>query len=67
MKRDVHAVCLAARGFRVPWYAKSAALQVAPYALSPIDLIPDFYLWLITLRPGDSPAWHLAGHSPGAV
>lgn len=27
---------------RVPWYAKVAAGVVAAYALSPIDLIPDF-------------------------
>jgi uncharacterized membrane protein YkvA (DUF1232 family) len=27
---------------RVPWYAKVLAIAVAAYALSPIDLIPDF-------------------------
>ena len=42
MKRDVHALYLAARDPRVPWYAKIAAIAVAAYALSPIDLIPDF-------------------------
>jgi len=42
LKRDVHAVRLAARDPRVPWYAKALALAVAAYALSPIDLIPDF-------------------------
>ena len=42
MKRDVHALYLAARDPRVPWYAKAVALFVAAYALSPIDLIPDF-------------------------
>jgi uncharacterized membrane protein YkvA (DUF1232 family) len=42
IKRDVHAVYLAARDPRVPWYAKALALCVAGYALSPIDLIPDF-------------------------
>jgi len=40
--RDVHAVYLAARDPRVPWYAKILAMAVAGYALSPIDLIPDF-------------------------
>ena len=40
--RDVHALYLAARDPRVPWYAKAAAIAVAAYALSPIDLIPDF-------------------------
>ena len=42
MKRDVHALYLAAVDPRVPWYAKVAAVAVAAYALSPIDLIPDF-------------------------
>ena len=42
LKRDVHAVWLAARDPRVPWYAKAVAGCVAAYALSPIDLIPDF-------------------------
>jgi uncharacterized membrane protein YkvA (DUF1232 family) len=40
--RDVHAVYLAAFDPRVPWYAKILAAAVAGYALSPIDLIPDF-------------------------
>ena len=40
--RDVHAVYLAAYDPRVPWYAKVLAAAVAGYALSPIDLIPDF-------------------------
>ena len=42
IKRDVVALWLAARDPRVPWYAKAAATAVAAYALSPIDLIPDF-------------------------
>lgn len=42
VKRDVHALYLSARDPRVPWYAKAVALAVAAYALSPIDLIPDF-------------------------
>src|ERR671930_828538 len=42
VKRDAHAVYLAARDPRVPWYAKALAICVAGYALSPIDLIPDF-------------------------
>jgi uncharacterized membrane protein YkvA (DUF1232 family) len=42
IKRDVHALYLAARDPRTPWYAKAFALAVAAYALSPIDLIPDF-------------------------
>jgi uncharacterized membrane protein YkvA (DUF1232 family) len=42
IKRDAIAVYLAARDPRTPWYAKALALAVAGYALSPIDLIPDF-------------------------
>lgn len=42
IKRDVHALWLAARDPRTPWHAKLLALLVAAYALSPIDLIPDF-------------------------
>jgi uncharacterized membrane protein YkvA (DUF1232 family) len=42
LKRDVVAVWIAARDPRVPWYAKALGMAVAAYALSPIDLIPDF-------------------------
>lgn len=42
IKRDVTAVALAARDPRVPWYVKALAVLVVAYALSPIDLIPDF-------------------------
>jgi uncharacterized membrane protein YkvA (DUF1232 family) len=42
MKRDVVALWLAARDSRTPRLAKAVALAVAAYALSPIDLIPDF-------------------------
>ena len=42
IRRDAHALYLAARDPRVPWYAKAVAIAVAAYALSPIDLIPDF-------------------------
>jgi uncharacterized membrane protein YkvA (DUF1232 family) len=42
VKRDVHALYFAGRDPRVPWCAKALALLVAGYALSPIDLIPDF-------------------------
>jgi uncharacterized membrane protein YkvA (DUF1232 family) len=40
--RDIVALWLAARDPRVSWYAKVVAGAVAAYALSPIDLIPDF-------------------------
>ena len=42
IKLDVIALWIAARDARVPWYAKLVAGAVAAYALSPIDLIPDF-------------------------
>jgi len=42
IKQETHAVALAARDPRTPWYAKALAFAVAGYALSPIDLIPDF-------------------------
>jgi uncharacterized membrane protein YkvA (DUF1232 family) len=42
LKRDVFALSFAVRDPRVPWYAKVAAACVVAYALSPIDLIPDF-------------------------
>ena len=42
IKRDVVALYIAARDPRVPWYVKLAAAAIATYALSPIDLIPDF-------------------------
>ena len=42
IKRDVLAVWLAARDPRTPWPVRLLAMAVAAYALSPIDLIPDF-------------------------
>lgn len=75
-KRDVHAIYLASRDPRVPWYAKLVAISVAAYALSPIDLIPDFVpilgylddvvlvplgiLLVVRLIPADSMAEHRA-------
>jgi uncharacterized membrane protein YkvA (DUF1232 family) len=41
-KRDTYALYLACRDPRTPWYAKALAAAVVTYALSPIDLIPDF-------------------------
>ena len=42
MKKDVVALYLASRDPRTPWLAKMLAFAIAGYALSPIDLIPDF-------------------------
>jgi uncharacterized membrane protein YkvA (DUF1232 family) len=42
IKRDVVAVYFAARDTRTPLWLRLLAATVAAYALSPIDLIPDF-------------------------
>ena len=42
LKRDTLAVWYASRDKRTPWYARLLAVVVAAYALSPLDLIPDF-------------------------
>ena len=42
LKRETHALYLAARDPRTPWYAKLFVAGVVAYAFSPIDLIPDF-------------------------
>lgn len=42
LKRDVVALWLAARDRRTPWSARLTAMATVAYALSPIDLIPDF-------------------------
>jgi uncharacterized membrane protein YkvA (DUF1232 family) len=42
LKREVLALWLASRDPRTPWPAKVLAIVVVGYALSPIDLIPDF-------------------------
>ncbi|PTA66680.1 hypothetical protein C8263_16595 [Deinococcus arcticus] len=42
LKAELLALSLAARDPRTPWYARAWAALVLAYALSPIDLIPDF-------------------------
>jgi uncharacterized membrane protein YkvA (DUF1232 family) len=42
LRRDAHMLWIAARDARTPLPAKILAGFVAAYALSPIDLIPDF-------------------------
>jgi uncharacterized membrane protein YkvA (DUF1232 family) len=42
LKTEVTALYLAARHSRTPWYAKALLVVIVAYALSPIDLIPDF-------------------------
>ena len=41
LKVEVHALYLAYKDSRVPWYARAFAALVVGYAFSPIDLIPD--------------------------
>lgn len=42
VKRDIYALYLSLKDPRVPWYAKLFIALIVGYALSPIDLIPDF-------------------------
>lgn len=42
LKQEVGALYLAYKRKDVPWYAKVFVLIVVGYAMSPIDLIPDF-------------------------
>jgi len=42
LKRQTLVVYYAARDPRTPWFPRLLALAIAAYALSPIDLIPDF-------------------------
>ena len=46
LKRELVAVSIAYRDPRTPWYARAVAVLVIAYALSPIDLIPDFIPFL---------------------
>jgi len=42
LRTEVVALYLASKHPRTPWYAKVLAVLIIGYALSPIDLIPDF-------------------------
>ena len=57
LKRDGVTLWFASRHPGTPWYAKTLAVSVVAYALSPIDLIPDFipilgYVDEVILLPG---------------
>jgi uncharacterized membrane protein YkvA (DUF1232 family) len=57
LKRDVLALWFARRHPQTPWHAKALGAFVVAYALSPIDLIPDFipvlgFLDDVILLPG---------------
>ena len=79
---DAHAAWLAARDPRCPWHARAFGLFVTAYALSPIDLVPDFIpvlgllddalliplgLWLfVRMVPGGLMAEHRAAAEAAA-
>jgi len=42
VKTDLIALALASRDPRTPWYAKLIVAGCVAYALSPVDVIPDF-------------------------
>jgi len=42
LRIELHAVWLAARDRRTPWFARLFGLLLTAYALSPLDLVPDF-------------------------
>ncbi|HPG88888.1 MAG TPA: YkvA family protein [Hyphomicrobium sp.] len=42
LKAEIAALAGAVRDARTPWYAKALGVVIVGYALSPIDLIPDF-------------------------
>lgn len=57
LKREGLVLWIACRDPRTPWYAKGLAILIVAYALSPIDLIPDFipvigFLDELILLPG---------------
>ena len=57
VKRDGVTLWFAGKNPATPWYAKALGLFVVAYALSPIDLIPDFipvlgYVDDVLLLPG---------------
>lgn len=57
VKQDGLTLWFAGKNPRTPWYAKAIGLFVVAYALSPIDLIPDFipvlgYIDDVLLLPG---------------
>lgn len=57
IKRDGVTLWFAGKHSKTPWYAKALGVFVVAYALSPIDLIPDFipvlgYIDDVLLLPG---------------
>ena len=57
LKSDIPAIFLAMKKTETPWYAKLMAFITVAYALSPVDLIPDFipvlgYIDDVLILPG---------------
>ena len=57
VKRDGVTLWFAGKNPKTPWYAKALGVFVVAYALSPIDLVPDFipvlgYVDDVLLLPG---------------
>lgn len=57
LKRDAVTLWFSGKNSHTPWYAKALGIFVVAYALSPIDLIPDFipilgYVDDVLLLPG---------------
>ena len=42
LKRELYALYLAARHPQTPWYAKLLVALLVLYAVTPVDLVPDF-------------------------
>ena len=42
LKTQTYTLYLASQDRRTPWYAKALMIAVVGYAISPVDLIPDF-------------------------
>ncbi len=82
LKSEIAILASAVRDARTPWYAKALGIVIVAYAVSPIDLIPDFIpvlgfvddaillplgLWAVRrMIPVAVMAEHRAGAAPGA-
>ena len=81
LKAEIAVLAAAVRDPRTPWYAKVLGVIIVAYALSPIDLIPDFIpvlgylddllllplgIWLVRrMIPADVMAEHRASVAAG--
>jgi len=81
LKAEIAVLAAAVRDARTPWYAKVLGVIIVAYALSPIDLIPDFIpvlgylddllllplgIWLVRrIIPADVMAEHRASVAAG--